>query len=432
MKSSKWRKILLGDIIDSISIKHKFDKESLIFLNTSDVLDGKVLNKNYMKVKEMPGQAKKSIMKGDILFSEIRPKNKRFAYVDFNSDDYVVSTKLMVLRKKSNIIDNRYLYKYLTSDKMLNYLQMIAEGRSGTFPQITFNELKNLSLNLPSLEEQKAIAKILSDLDEKIEVNNKINKNLEEMAQAIFKQWFVDFEFPNEEGKPYKSSGGEMVESELGMIPKGFKVKSIGELPLIITDYVANGSFKSLKENVNMYDEINYAIIVRNTDLKSNFKSDCKYVDKKSYDFLAKSKLFGGELIISNVGDVGSIYLCPKFKKQMTLGSNLIMIDTESSENIGFNLILYRFFKSYIGQYYIKSITGGSAQPKFNKTDFKKIQFINPSNSILKLYNEKNEVIESIIMNNVLENERLEKLRDTLLPKLMSGEIRVCLENNEN
>lgn len=432
MKSSKWRKILLGDIIDSISIKHKFDKESLIFLNTSDVLDGKVLNKNYMKVKEMPGQAKKSIMKGDILFSEIRPKNKRFAYVDFNSDDYVVSTKLMVLRKKSNIIDNRYLYKYLTSDKMLNYLQMIAEGRSGTFPQITFNELKNLSLNLPSLEEQKAIAKILSDLDEKIEVNNKINKNLEEMAQAIFKQWFVDFEFPNEEGKPYKSSGGEMVESELGMIPKGFKVKSIGELPLIITDYVANGSFKSLKENVNMYDEINYAIIVRNTDLKSNFKSDCKYVDKKSYDFLAKSKLFGGELIISNVGDVGSIYLCPKFKKQMTLGSNLIMIDTESSENIGFNLILYRFFKSYIGQYYIKSITGGSAQPKFNKTDFKKIQFINPSNSILKLYNEKNEVIESIIMNNVLENERLEKLRDTLLPKLMSGEIRVPLENSEN
>ncbi|MDK0552480.1 restriction endonuclease subunit S [Clostridium perfringens] len=298
-------------------------------------------------------------------------------------------------------------------------------------PGLNREHMYSKEVLMPKINEQKAIAKILSDLDEKIEVNNKINKNLEEMAQAIFKQWFVDFEFPNEEGKPYKSSGGEMVESELGMIPKGFKVKSIGELPLIITDYVANGSFKSLKENVNMYDEINYAIIVRNTDLKSNFKSDCKYVDKKSYDFLAKSKLFGGELIISNVGDVGSIYLCPKFKKQMTLGSNLIMIDTESSENIGFNLILYRFFKSYIGQYYIKSITGGSAQPKFNKTDFKKIQFINPSNSILKLYNEKNEVIESIIMNNVLENERLEKLRDTLLPKLMSGEIRVPLENNE-
>lgn len=332
----------------------------------------------------------------------------------------------LILDGFKGVYDN-FLYYNLIE----NRIKLLSLSNGSVFRNLKTDIVKNFNIKLPPLEEQKAIAKILSDLDEKIEVNNKINKNLEEMAQAIFKQWFVDFEFPNEEGKPYKSSGGEMVESELGMIPKGFKVKSIGELPLIITDYVANGSFKSLKENVNMYDEINYAIIVRNTDLKSNFKSDCKYVDKKSYDFLAKSKLFGGELIISNVGDVGSIYLCPKFKKQMTLGSNLIMIDTESSENIGFNLILYRFFKSYIGQYYIKSITGGSAQPKFNKTDFKKIQFINPSNSILKLYNEKNEVIESIIMNNVLENERLEKLRDTLLPKLMSGEIRVPLENNE-
>ncbi|MBI6061838.1 restriction endonuclease subunit S [Clostridium perfringens] len=346
--------------------------------------------------------------------------------VNIATEDICIGRGLASLNMKNK--NNEFLYYLLK-----NYSGLLISKESGTvFGSINKAGIEKLVLPFPSNSEQKAIAKILSDLDEKIEINNKINKNLEEMAQAIFKQWFVDFEFPNEEGKPYKSSGGEMVESELGMIPKGFKVKSIGELPLIITDYVANGSFKSLKENVNMYDEINYAIIVRNTDLKSNFKSDCKYVDKKSYDFLAKSKLFGGELIISNVGDVGSIYLCPKFKKQMTLGSNLIMIDTESSENIGFNLILYRFFKSYIGQYYIKSITGGSAQPKFNKTDFKKIQFINPSNSILKLYNEKNEVIESIIMNNVLENERLEKLRDTLLPKLMSGEIRVCLENSEN
>ncbi|MDZ4980955.1 hypothetical protein GNF79_12725 [Clostridium perfringens] len=346
--------------------------------------------------------------------------------VNIATEDICIGRGLASLNMKNK--NNEFLYYLLK-----NYSGLLISKESGTvFGSINKAGIEKLVLPFPSNSEQKAIAKILSDLDEKIEINNKINKNLEEMAQAIFKQWFVDFEFPNEEGKPYKSSGGEMVESELGMIPKGFKVKSIGELPLIITDYVANGSFKSLKENVNMYDEINYAIIVRNTDLKSNFKSDCKYVDKKSYDFLAKSKLFGGELIISNVGDVGSIYLCPKFKKQMTLGSNLIMIDTESSENIGFNLILYRFFKSYIGQYYIKSITGGSAQPKFNKTDFKKIQFINPSNSILKLYNEKNEVIESIIMNNVLENERLEKLRDTLLPKLMSGEIRVCLEYSEN
>ena len=234
MSFNEWTSIKLGELIESISIKHDFEKDELIFLNTSDVLEGKVLHDNYSEVSKMPGQAKKSIQKGDILFSEIRPKNKRFAYIDFDAKDFVVSTKLMVLRRKSSLINNKFLYKLLTSDRMLNYLQHIAEGRSGTFPQITFSELKNIYVLLPSIQEQIAIAKTLDDLDGKIEINNKINKALEEMAQAIFKQWFVDFEFPNEEGKPYKSSGGEMVESELGMIPKGWDSKSL----LDIADYL--------------------------------------------------------------------------------------------------------------------------------------------------------------------------------------------------
>ncbi len=225
MSSSEWKECLLGDLVDSISVKHKFDKEKLVFLNTSDVLEGKVLHNDYSAVSDMPGQAKKSIQRDDILFSEIRPKNKRFAYIDFEAKDFVVSTKLMVLRRKTEYVDNRYLYLFLTSEKNLDYLQMIAEGRSGTFPQITYSELKSIEILLPPLEEQKAIANILSSLDEKIELNNQMNKTLEEMAQALFKRWFVDFEFPNEEGEPYKSSGGEMVDSELGMIPKGWKVK---------------------------------------------------------------------------------------------------------------------------------------------------------------------------------------------------------------
>ncbi|HBI6881558.1 TPA: restriction endonuclease subunit S [Clostridium perfringens] len=430
-KEKNWQLYKLKDIIQ-FNPKESIKKKEIAKKIAMDKLEPFTRKVSGYEETEFTSGTK--FRNGDTLLARITPclENGKTAQVDILDENEIGfgSTEYIVLREKLGITFNDYIYYLSISPEFRNMAIKSMTGSSGR-QRVQKDVLEESEIILPILEEQKAIAKILSDLDEKIEVNNKINKNLEEMAQAIFKQWFVDFEFPNEEGKPYKSSGGEMVESELGMIPKGFKVKSIGELPLIITDYVANGSFKSLKENVNMYDEINYAIIVRNTDLKSNFKSDCKYVDKKSYDFLAKSKLFGGELIISNVGDVGSIYLCPKFKKQMTLGSNLIMIDTESSENIGFNLILYRFFKSYIGQYYIKSITGGSAQPKFNKTDFKKIQFINPSNSILKLYNEKNEVIESIIMNNVLENERLEKLRDTLLPKLMSGEIRVPLENNE-
>ena len=91
----------LGDLCQSISITHKFDKEKLVFLNTGDVENGRFLHSNLMAVKEMPGQAKKTITQGDILYSEIRPINRHFAYVNFPSSDYVVSTKLMVIRPKS-------------------------------------------------------------------------------------------------------------------------------------------------------------------------------------------------------------------------------------------------------------------------------------------------------------------------------------------
>ena len=148
MSCNEWKLVYLGELIDSVSKRHAFNKDKIIFLNTSDVLEGKILHNNYSDVVDLPGQAKKSIQKDDILFSEIRPKNKRFAYVNFNAEDYVVSTKLMVLRKKSLEIDNMFLYYFLTWDKTLEYLQMIAETRSGTFPQITYNELKNIRVNL--------------------------------------------------------------------------------------------------------------------------------------------------------------------------------------------------------------------------------------------------------------------------------------------
>lgn len=136
-----WRLGTLGDIVDSYSKTHTFDKKELIFLNTSDILDGKILLHDYSEVEKMPGQAKKMIANGDILFSEIRPANKRFALVrEEHPEDFVVSTKLMVLRTKKNIYgySNLKVYFYLTQPDVLDDLQKQADGSSGTFPQITF------------------------------------------------------------------------------------------------------------------------------------------------------------------------------------------------------------------------------------------------------------------------------------------------------
>jgi type I restriction enzyme S subunit len=112
---SEWRTTRLGDLADSVSVTHGFGKDMLIFLNTSDVFLGKLLHHAYSSVSEWPGQAKKSIRRNDILFSEIRPANGRWAYVDVEADDYVVSTKLMVIRARQGRILPRYLYHFNTS-----------------------------------------------------------------------------------------------------------------------------------------------------------------------------------------------------------------------------------------------------------------------------------------------------------------------------
>ena len=135
-----WKVAELGEFIESYSKTHQFNKDKLIFLNTSDILSGVFLNNAYMQVADMPGQAKKEIRQGDILFSEIRPANKRYALVTFPADDYVVSTKLMVLRTTQNRLSNLRFYHLLTMDKTLNELHREADGKSGTFPQITFDE----------------------------------------------------------------------------------------------------------------------------------------------------------------------------------------------------------------------------------------------------------------------------------------------------
>lgn len=152
----------LCNLCKSITNTISKSKEQAIFLNTGDILDGKILNFKYSMVSSLPGQAKKTIKNNDILFSEIRPKNGRYALVNVeNPDDFVVSTKLMVIRCDDKILP-KYLYYYLTSPKIISHLQELAESRSGTFPQITFDEIKSLNIDLPNKNFQQHIVNTIS------------------------------------------------------------------------------------------------------------------------------------------------------------------------------------------------------------------------------------------------------------------------------
>jgi len=178
-----WKYTLLGDLCQSVSVKHKFNKEELIFLNTGDIEDGRFLHSNYMIVKDMPGQAKKTIAPGDILYSEIRPINRHFAYVNIPSDDYVVSTKLMVIRAKN--IDSRRLYHYLTSDDILSELQHQAESRSGTFPQIRFENVSRLPILIADEQTESKFTDMLHCVYDQIDHINSENEKLAEFRDSI-------------------------------------------------------------------------------------------------------------------------------------------------------------------------------------------------------------------------------------------------------
>ena len=166
-----WRFCTLGDIAKNASITFDFQRTSeVIFINTGDVLEGEFLHSKRSAHAGLPGQAKKSIQPNDILFSEIRPANKRYAYVDFDSRDYVVSTKFMIIRASKDI-HPRLLYRILTTKETLDEFQLQAESRSGTFPQITFDSISHLPIALPTFKVQEAFQRAVDHLDAQIKVN---------------------------------------------------------------------------------------------------------------------------------------------------------------------------------------------------------------------------------------------------------------------
>jgi type I restriction enzyme S subunit len=160
-----WEVKRLNEIAHKKSDTFNFsDKKEVVFVNTGDVQEGRFLHSNKISKEGLPGQAKKAIAKDDILYSEIRPKNKRYAYVNFDSSNYVVSTKFMVINPKDNIL-NKLLYRILTIQSTVDNFNSIAEGRSGTFPQITFDAISEMEVVLPPLKIQKEFQSIVEPIE---------------------------------------------------------------------------------------------------------------------------------------------------------------------------------------------------------------------------------------------------------------------------
>ena len=407
---SEWTTRSISDIAE-INPRESISKGSIAKKIPMDVLQPFTRDVPGYQMEKFKGGTKFRNM--DTIMARITPclENGKTAQVRCldNGEVGFGSTEYIVFRAKEGT-DPDYLYYLICSPLVRDPAIKSMVGSSGR-QRVQTDVVANLQIAVPDFDEQKNIGGLLKALDDKIQLNTAINKNLEEQAVVLFRSWFSAFSL---------SPNSPRVNSEFGEIPEDFAVVKVGSLPMLVTDYVANGSFASLKANVNLYQEPNYAYFIRNTDLKSG--SFGVFVDQHSYEFLSKSTLYGGEIIISNVGDVGSVFLCPKLDGRMTLGNNIIMLRPEDDH---LRYYLYVWFKYFQGQALIQGIKGGSAQPKFNKTDFKNTSVLIPPKDILTRFHETVAPMFETISQRQAETSRLADLRDTLLPQLMSGEIDV-------
>lgn len=405
----------IDEIVESISKTHKFDIDILKFLNTSDIYSGKIININYLPLSQLKGQAKKTIKKNDILFSEIRPQNKRFAYVDFDETyDFVVSTKLMVLRNINPLVDNKYFYYFLTNDHMLSVLQTRAENRICSFPQITFDLLSDYKVRVPDINEQKRISSLLSSLDKKIELNNQINAELESMAKTLYDYWFVQFDFPNENSKPYKSSGGKMVYHSVlkREIPYGWNDSQIGKIEnKIITGKTppkGNSDYFSGDVPFITIGDIRGNTFIVNTE---------ETLSREGADF-QKSKYLPEDTIcvtcIATPGLVGLTTTLSQTNQQI----NSIICSKEYHK-----YFLYFALKSYFNAN--SKVKIGNTFANINKRDFSEIKIIYPSESLLINFHKKVSSIFEKIKSNTKESRKISELRDILLPMLMNGQVTI-------
>ena len=380
----------VGEVCSSISDTYREKKNMVTLINTSDVLEGRVLNHERVPNSNLKGQFKKTFQRDDILYSEIRPQNRRFAYVDFSPIDYIASTKLMVIRAKKDVVSPKYLYYFLKNTSTVAELQLLAETRSGTFPQITFSEVANLTIPVPSLAVQEVIVQTMQCLEDKITCNEQINDNLEQQAQSYFQELFVDNADPE------------------------WAIGTISDLGTVV-----GGSTPS-KAKPEYYTESGIAWITPK-DLSIN-KS--KFVSHGEND-ITELGLKNSSAAIMPEGTV-------LFSSRAPIGYIAIAAG-EVTTNQGFKSVVpkpeigtpfvYFFLKNTLPV--IEGMASGSTFKEVSGSTMKNVPAVIPDAETLAKFS--NFCAPIFAQQRILEeqNQSLAALRDNLLPRLMSGEIDV-------
>ena len=352
--------------------------------------------------------AKSRFESGDILFGKLRPYFRKVVRPRFPG---VCSTDIWVVRAKQDI-DQGYLFYWMASQEFVDAATQASEGTK--MPRAKWDFLERVEKPVPSLPEQRAIAYILGTLDDKIELNRRMNQTLEAMAQALFKSWFVDFE-------PFRNQS--MQDSPLGEIPMGWRVVSIKD----IAERVGMGPFgSSIKVETFVPEGIP---IISGQHLNQTLLEDNHYnfITPLHAEVLKNSNVFRGDIIFTHAGNIGQVAYIPETsqyeryvisQRQFYLRCDLTKISP---------VFVVYFFKTPQGQHALLANTSSTGVPSISQpvSYLKTIKLVIPPKSLIDTFHRIVREFHLKIANNVSQAKTLASIRDTLLPKLLSGEIRV-------
>ena len=419
--SNGWPTVTLGDYID-INNSVYAPKEEWPFINYLDT--GNITENRIDKIQHLiagkdkiPGRARRKVQAGDIVYSTVRPNQKHFGFLKSIPDNFLASTGFSVIRGKTDLICTEFIFWFLAQDHVVEQLHTIAEHSTSAYPAIRSDDIERLTLNLPPLSEQHAIAHILGTLDDKIELNRRMNETLEAMARALFKSWFVDFD-PVRAKMEGRDTGlpkpiadlfpDRLADSECGEIPVGWKA---GRLTDIASLNPESWNARNSPENIVYVDLAN---------TKWGQIEKIELYSWRNAPSRARRVLRTGDTVIGTVrpGN-GSFALIGRDGLTGSTGFAVLRPHTSNDREIVWCAATSRDNIDRLAH-----LADGGAYPAIRPQAVTGTRVVLADLPARRVFSSMAAPWVEQIERNGREGHTLAKIRDTLLPKLVSGELR--------
>ncbi len=433
--ASEWATIRLGKIaeVNPDAIGRSWPHSHIRYIDISSVGEGQIATPpQWMKISDAPSRAKRLVRKGDTVIATVRPNRRSMFFASDPGYDWVVSTGFTVLRPKPQMVDPRFLYTCVFNQAFTEYL--LTREKGAAYPAVSPEDIANAEIPFPPLKEQRAIAHILGTLDDKIELNRKMNETLEAMARAIFKAWFVDFEpvrakmegrwqrgqsLPGLPAHLYDLFPDRLVDSELGDIPERWEVKPIGDLAEITGGSTPRTNESSYWDNGKHF----WATPKDLSNLHVPVLLDTeRCITNAGLAQISSGLLPPGTVLFSSRAPIGYLAI-----SEIPVAINQGFIAMESRKGVS-NLFLLRWVEAHLED--IVSHANGSTFLEISKSNFRPIPVTAPPEPVMRAFDQLARPSYCKLVTNELESRTLAALRNILLPKLISGELRVKVSGN--